>query len=103
MRDFIGAKNRPFVSESKKKYLIDLIKNNCCVCLENIPIDTTHIQLDTLAKYVEIDLKYIYFPFNLLTQQQLSKAYLFVADEATAKLLVSRMDDTKIYNKTINF
>ena len=103
MRDFIGAKNRPFVPEYRKKYFLNLIKNNCCVCIENIPIDTTIEHLVSLVKIVKLNTIGVFIPFNLITQKQLRKAYIFLSDKETASLLVSRCDDTTIHNKPIIF
>jgi hypothetical protein len=80
MRDFIGAPNRPFVSEYRKSRFEQAIDQNRCVVLENIPTDTTAIEIVYLINQAKLDVVDVFLPFNLKTQQQLNKAYVILMD-----------------------
>jgi hypothetical protein len=102
MRDFIGAKNRPFVSEYRKDHLLNLVKHKCCVCIGNLPIDTTPAEVICLVNAVNIDVTDVFIPFNLLTQEQLPKAYVFLTDKYAACLLICRLKKKTLYNKPVD-
>jgi hypothetical protein len=102
MRDFIGAKNRPFVSENRKDHLLKLVKHKCCVCIGNIPTDSTIAEVVCLANSVNIDVTDVFIPFNLLTQQQLPKAYVFLTDKYAACLLICRLQKKTLFDKLVS-
>ena len=78
MRSLIGAPNNPIMTDFLKDHLNYLISKKCCVLIEGIPTDFTKGEIETIVNNVGLETVDIYIPFNLKTQQQLPKAYIFL-------------------------
>ncbi len=101
MSSLIGAPNKPFVSNSKQERFKKHINSGSCVLLEGIPNDTTAEEMVVLINNFKIDVYDLFFPFNLLTQQQLPKVYICVKDRYAACLLICRIKNVTFFGKTV--
>jgi hypothetical protein len=100
MRDFIGAPNRPFVTEYRKERFKQAIDQRRCVVLENIPTDTTMIEIVYLINTAKLDVVDVFIPFNLVTQRQLNKAYVILMDRYAPYMLTCNIKNKIIGENT---
>jgi hypothetical protein len=98
MRDFIGAPNRPFVTEYRKSRFEQAIDQKRCVVIENIPSDSTVIEIVYLINHFKLDVVDVFIPFNLVTQQQLEKAYVILMDRYAPVMLMAGVKKRPLYS-----
>lgn len=102
MSSLIGAKNKPIVPDFKIKRHQEYINKKCCCVLEGIPNDTTTEEILCLTDKFNIEVVDLFFPFNLLTQQQLPKVYIFVKDSYNCVVLLCKLKTFTLYNKPVS-
>jgi hypothetical protein len=101
MSSLIGAKNKPIVPNFRQKRHQEYIRKRCCLLLEDIPNDTTHEEVFCLTDKFKIQVEDLFFPFNLLTQQQLPKVYIFTKDNYNSAILFCKLQNLVLYNKPV--
>ena len=100
MRDFIGAPNRPFVTEYRKERFEEAIDHKRCVVIEGIPTDTTMIEIVYLINQAKLDVVDVFIPFNLVTQRQLDKAYVILMDPYAPYILTCSIKNKMLREST---
>lgn len=100
MRSLIGAPNKPVMTDFRKDHLKYLIGKKRCVLIEGIPTDFTKGEIETIVNKAGLETVDIYIPFNLKTQQQLPKAYIFLFNSYGPSILMSETKN-KVYKMSI--
>jgi hypothetical protein len=102
MSSLIGAKNKPIIPNFKIIRHQEYINKKCCLLLEDIPDDTTSEEILCLTDKLNVEIEDLFFPFNLLTQKQLPKVYIFVKDCYKTAFLLLKLKTFTLYNRPIS-